>query len=91
MKAVNKVFKFFGYVVVYMITFLHCYFMSLLASGSLLSIVCAILSIIMKLPAILTERFWLVYLTASIPIAVIFFIIVVTDVTDKKGGFKKAI
>ena len=91
MKAVNKVFKFFGYVAVYLITFLHCYFMSLLASGSLLSIVCAILSIVMKLPAILTERFWLVYLTASIPIAVIFFIIVVTDVTDKKGGFKKAI
>lgn len=91
MKAVNKVFKFFGYVAVYLITFLHCYLMSLLASGSLLSIVCAILSIVMKLPEILTERFWLVYLTASIPIAVIFFVIVVTDVTDKKGGFKKAI
>lgn len=91
MKAVNKVFKFFGYVAVYMITFLHCYFMSLFASGALLSIVCAVLSIIMKLPEILTERFWLVYLTASIPIAVIFFIIVVTGVMYKKGGFKKAI
>ena len=39
MKAVNKVFKFFGYVAVYD-TFLNCYFMSL-RSGSLLSIVCA--------------------------------------------------
>lgn len=90
MKAVNKIFKFFGYVAVYLITFLHCYFMSLLASGSLLSIVCAILSIIMKLPEIITERFWLVYLAASIPIAVVFFILVVIDVTDKKGGLKKA-
>ena len=91
MKAVNKVFKFFGYVAVYTLTFLHCYVLSLLASGSLLSVVCAILSIVMELPAILTERFWLVYLTASIPIAVILFVVVVTDVSDKKGGFKKAI
>ena len=91
MKIVNKLFKFFGYVVVYMITFLHCYFMSLLASGSLLSIACSILSLVMKLPEILTEKFWLIYLITAIPIAVIFFIIVVTNAMDKKYRFKKTI
>lgn len=89
MKAVNKLFKFFGYVVVYMITFLQCYCMSLLVSGSLLSIVCAVLSIVMKLPAIFIESFWLIYLITAIPIAVIFFIIVVTNAVNKQYRFKK--
>ena len=91
MKVVNKLFKFFGYVAVYMITFLNCYCMSLLVSGSLLSIVCAVLSIVMKLPTIFIESFWLIYLITAIPIAVIFFIIVVTRVMDKQYRYKKAI
>ena len=91
MKALNKLFKFVGYTAVYLLTFFHCYFLSLIASGALLSIVCAVYSIVSKLPEVLTERFWLIYLTSSIPIAVIFFVIVITDVSDKKGGFKKAI
>lgn len=91
MKFKTKFMLFLGYAAVSILTFIHCYFLSLIASGALLSIVCAVYSIVSKLPEVLTERFWLIYLTSSVPIAVIFFVIVITDVTDKKGGFKKAI
>ena len=85
----NKLFKFLGYVVIYAITFLQCYCMSLLVSGALLSMYSAILSIVTGLPKIFIERFWLIYLLASIPIAIVFFITVITGTFNTKQYKKK--
>jgi hypothetical protein len=80
MSAVNKTIRFFGYVGIYLITFLKCYMISLLLSGSLLSVFCTIVSFVTALPYKLVTRFWLVYLLVAIPLALFFFFLVLSDV-----------
>ena len=89
MKLWGKLVKFFGYVGIYLVTLLQCYGMSLIVSGSIMSIVCAIMSIFIVLPRLIIEKFWLVLLLGSIPIAILFFIIVVTGVLVKNERLKK--
>lgn len=75
----NKIIRFLGYICVYIMTLGQSYFASLAVTGTLLSVFCSLASVFGKLPRIMEKQFWTVYLICAIPLAVVFFIIVVVN------------
>lgn len=84
MRILNKIVKFFGYVGIHILTFVESYLMSLLFTSPIICVVLSVLNAITKtLPETVTERFWIMYLVMCIPLAIIFFILIVLDVTKR--------
>lgn len=75
----NKIIRFLGYLGVYIMTLGQSYFASLAVTGTILSVFCSFASVFGKLPRIMEKQFWTVYLISSIPLAIVFFIIVVVN------------
>ena len=59
---------FFGLLTLYMVV--QSYLVSMLFSGAVLALVMAVWSVATKMPSLLVEKTWLVYLLSCIPIAV---------------------
>ena len=59
---------FFGLLTLYMIV--QSYLVSMLFSGAVLALVMAVWSAVTKMPSLLVEKTWLVYLLSCIPVAV---------------------
>lgn len=59
---------FFGLLTLYMVV--QSYLVSMLLSGAVLALVMAIWSAITKMPSLLVEKTWLVYLLSCAPIAI---------------------
>ena len=59
---------FFGLLTLYMIV--QSYLVSMLFSGAVLALVMAVWSVVTKMPSLLVEKTWLVYLLSCIPVAV---------------------
>lgn len=59
---------FFGLLTLYMIV--QSYLVSMLLSGAVLALVMAVWSAVTKMPSLLVEETWLVYLLSCIPVAV---------------------
>lgn len=83
MKALNKLIKLVGYAGIYGYTLFQCYVLSLIATGSCLSAILAVHSAVKRVPSLLAEKFYLVYVVASLPVALLFFIMVLTGFTGR--------
>lgn len=59
---------FFGLLTLYMVV--QSYLVSMLFSGAVLALVMAVWSVVTKMPSLLVEKTWLVYLLSCIPVAV---------------------
>lgn len=84
MRIVNRIAKGIGYFLIHFVTLIGCYIISLCFSASLICIAVAVMSVAFKEYAnwIIQNFVWF-YLVASIPFAVIFFIMVESDVTKE--------
>jgi len=91
MRLVNRFFKLIAYIGVYLLALIQSYLLSLIATPVCLCIACSVVSAFKALPEVVLTHFGLVYLVSSIPLAVIFFILIVSGIYDKYSthSFKK--
>ena len=79
----NSFLKFVAKTLVHLFCLFECALLGIIFSSAVFSVVMAMWSIISHIPAILTDRYWLVLIVSSIPLTVIFFIIVELDLVKK--------
>lgn len=79
MRLLNRTVKGILYTFAYLWTLIQTYILSLIVTGCLLCMAVAILSFVGNVPAILLFKFWLVLLVGSIPLCIVFYIMVLTD------------
>ena len=86
MSLFNKFFKTIFYVLIYAWTLIHSYLISSAITSIALSLIMAITSAIGKVPTIMIEKFWLLLIISSIPLGIVFFLMVIFDFVKR---FKK--
>ena len=80
----NKIAKGVFYIGLALLTLVQSYLLGLMFSGTLLSPVLAVWSIIKPLPSLVTDKLWLVYLVAGIPTGVAVAIYTTLDIRKYK-------
>lgn len=86
MRALNKLMKAIAMIPVHLILLAYSWFLSFLTVAPLLVIVCCVISMVSKLPEVMSEAFWFVSLLATVPLTVIYFILIETDkIKDTKN------
>lgn len=86
MSLFNRFFKTILYVLIYAWTLIQSYLISSAITSIALSLIMAITSAIGKVPNIMIDKFWLVLIISSIPLGIIFFLMIVFDFVKR---FKK--
>ena len=79
MLVLNKLSKGIFYLALVIFMLLQSYAIGLFFSGAILSLVTAVWTIIKPLPAVFTNKMWLVYLLAGIPASLVIFIMIFVD------------
>lgn len=74
MSIVNKLLKFLGFIGIQLITLLLCFLFCTFFAGTLAALITAFWSIFAPLPALFTEKFYLVYLITGAPFTVMLYI-----------------
>lgn len=87
MSVLNKMTKGIFYVFLVLYIFSMSAITGMFFSGAGLAIVLSVWTIIKPLPAVITERLWLVYLLSAVPLTVTAFIYMLVDVI--KAQLKK--
>ena len=87
MSILNKMAKGMFYIFLTLYMFLQSALTGMFFSGAGLAIVLSVWTIIKPLPAVVTERIWLVYLLSAVPLTVTAFIYMLVDVI--KAQLKK--
>ena len=86
MSLFNRFFKTIFYVLIYAWTLIQSYLISSVITSIALSLIMAITSATGKVPNIMIDKFWLVLIISSIPLGIIFFLMIVFDFVKR---FKK--
>ena len=86
MSLFNRFFKTIFYVLIYAWTLIQSYLISSAITSIALSLIMAITSAIGKVPTIMIEKFWLILIISSIPLGVVFFLMIIFDFVKR---FKK--
>lgn len=79
MRILNKLAKAVGYAGVYLLALFQSYVLSLLCTPVALCIALSIMGATGKFPALATEHFALLYILGAVPLALVFFVLIVTD------------
>ena len=88
MILLNKICKAFAKLFVYLLCLVQCFGISFIFTGALFSIVLSVWSIFAVLPSILLYKYYLVVLIASLPLTLIFFIVVSLDLVKEDEASK---
>ena len=88
MILLNKICKFFAKLFVYLLCLVQCFGISFIFTGASFSIVLSVWSIFAVLPSILLCKYYLVMLIASLPLTLIFFIVVSLDLVKEDEASK---
>ena len=89
MLVLNKLSKGVFYLALVIFMLLQSYAIGLFFSGALLSIVTAVWSIIKPLPAVFTNKMWLIYLLTGVPAGLTIFIMIFVDSFSSSKKHKK--
>lgn len=79
----NSFLKVIAKTLVHLFCLFECILLGIIFSSAVFSVVMAVWSIISRIPVIIADRYWLVLLIASIPLTVVFFVIVELDLVKK--------
>ena len=83
MRLVNWIARGIGYIGVYLLVLIECFLMSVVVTGSLVSVVlCGLTMFGNPLPVIFVSSFWKAFLFSCIPLTFIFFVIVTFHIID---------
>lgn len=90
MKALNKFIKCLAKVGILILLFVYAYVLSIFFTGSVLSVVKLVWNLITDLPQILTTSYAVLHLLCSIPLAIVYFIIMIKrSYNFRKQSMKK--
>ena len=78
MRALNKFMKAIAMIPVHLIVLIYSWILSFITTAVIVAAVGFIWSLFAALPAVLI-KFWLFYLIATIPLTLVFFIVIETD------------
>jgi len=79
MRALNKFMKAIAMIPIHLLVLLYSWVMSFAATAVVIATVGFVWSLFAPLPAIVLTKFWLIYLIATAPCTLIFFIMIETD------------
>ena len=79
MRALNKFMKAIAMIPVHLIVLIYSWILSFIATSVIVAAVGFIWNLFTALPAALLTKFWLIYLIATIPLTLVFFIVIETD------------
>ena len=80
MKVISGFIKGLGYIGLFLFTVFQSYAIGLVFSGAGVALIEAVWSIFKPLPSFLTQKAWLVYLLAGIPVSIAVFTYITIDV-----------
>lgn len=79
MRALNKFMKAIVMIPIHLLVLLYSWVLSFAATAVIAAAVGFIWSLFTALPAAVLTKFWLIYLIATIPLTLVFFIMIETD------------
>ena len=79
MRALNKFMKAIAMIPVHLIVLIYSWILSFITTAVIAAAVGFIWSLFTALPSAVLTKFWLIYLIATIPLALVFFIVIETD------------
>ena len=79
MRALNKFMKAIAMIPVHLIILIYSWILSFIATAVIATVIEFIWSLLTALPAEVLTKFWLIYLIATIPLTLVFFIVIETD------------
>ena len=83
MRAINNFFKFFAMLGVHLLCLFECFLIGLACTSILFSLTMAVWSIFDCIPNIVSCHYWLVLIISSVPLTIVFFIVVELDLVKK--------
>lgn len=79
MRALNKFMKAIAMIPVHLIVLIYSWILSFITTAVIVAAIGFIWSLFAALPAEVLTKFWLFYLIATIPLTLVFFIVIETD------------
>ena len=79
MRALNKFMKAIAMIPVHLVVLIYSWILSFITTAVIVAAVGFIWSLFTALPAALLTKFWLFYLIATVPLTLVFFIVIETD------------
>ena len=79
MRTLNKFMKAIAMIPVHLVVLIYSWILSFVVTAVIAVAVGFIWSLITALPAAVLTKFWLIYLIATIPLTLVFFIVIETD------------
>ena len=79
MRALNKFMKAIAMIPVHLVVLIYSWILSFVVTAVIATAVGFIWNLFTALPAAVLTKFWLVYLIATIPLTLVFFIVIETD------------
>ena len=91
MRALNKFMKAIAMIPIHLLVLLYSWILSFITTAVIAATIGFIWSLFTVLPAAVLTKFWLIYLIATIPLTLVFFIMIETDRVkeDKAEQWKK--
>ena len=91
MRTLNKLMKAIAVIPIHLLVLLYSWILSFIATAVIAAAIGFIRSLFTALPAAVLTKFWLIYLIATIPLTLVFFIMIETDRVkeDKAEQWKK--
>lgn len=91
MRALNKFIKAIAMIPIHLLVLICSWLLSFAVTAVIIAAIGFIWSLITPLPEVILSKFWLIYLIATIPLTLIFFIDVETDIIkeDNSEHWKK--
>lgn len=79
MRALNKFMKAIAMIPIHLIVLIYSWILSFITTAVIAAAVGFIWSLLTALPTAVLTEFWLIYLIATIPFTLVFFIVIETD------------
>lgn len=79
MRALNKFMKAIAMIPIHLIVLIYSWILSFITTAVIAAAVGFIWSLLTALPSAVLTEFWLIYLIATIPFTLVFFIVIETD------------
>ena len=79
MRALNKFMKAIAMIPVHLIVLIYSWILSFITTAVIVAVIGFIWSLFAALPAAVLTKFWLIYLITTVPLTLVFFIVIETD------------
>ena len=79
MRALNKFMKAIAMIPIHLIVLIYSWILSFITTAVIAAVIGFVWSLLTALPAAVLTEFWLIYLIATIPFTLVFFIVIETD------------